>query len=93
MVDGFGTEGQPPQVPSDATLVIDLEVVSWKTVENVTEDGAVVKKILRKGKGYDKPREGAKASIRYTGCLLDGTVFEERAEGNEHEIIVDEGEL
>lgn len=92
MTDGFGAEGQPPRIPPDATLTINLELVSWKTVENVTDDGAVVKKILKKGEGYDKPREGARASLRYTGRLLDGTIFEERAEGNEHEIVVDEGE-
>ena len=63
-VDGFGEQGKPTSgnegaVPPNATLQITLELVSWKTVANVTDDKKVVKKILNEGEGYDRPNEGA----------------------------------
>ena len=62
--DGFGEKGKPAcgdygAIPPNATLAIDLELVSWKTVSNVTEDKKVVKKILKEGEGYERPNEGA----------------------------------
>lgn len=64
LVDGFGEQGKPTSgdegaVPPNATLQITLELVSWKTVANVTDDKKVVKKILKEGEGYDRPNEGA----------------------------------
>lgn len=90
---GFGETGQPPDVPANAELEIDLEVVSWKKVTQVTDDGLVMKKTLQKGKGYDKPKEMATVTIRYTARLEDGTVFEERGEGNELEFVTDEEQV
>lgn len=62
--DGFGEKGKPASsdggaVPSNATLQINLELVSWKIVSSVTDDKKVVKKILKEGEGYEKPNEGA----------------------------------
>ncbi|KAK6163728.1 hypothetical protein DH2020_000592 [Rehmannia glutinosa] len=62
--DGFGEKGKPASsdegaVPPNATLNITLELVSWKTVSNVTDDKKVVKKILKEGEGYERPNEGA----------------------------------
>lgn len=90
---GFGETGQPPDVPANAELEIDLEVVSWKKVTQVTDDGLVMKKTLQKGKAYDKPKEMATVTIRYTARLEDGTVFEERGEANELEFVTDEEQV
>lgn len=62
--DGFGEKGKAASggegaVLLNATLDIDLELVSWKTVSNVTDDKKVVKKILKEGEGYERPNEGA----------------------------------
>lgn len=64
VADGFGEKGKPASggegaVPPNATLDIELELVSWKTVSNVTDDKKVVKKILKEGDGYERPNEGA----------------------------------
>lgn len=89
----FGKEGLKPGVPSDSELEIDLELVSWKKVEDVTDDGLIIRKVLKKGKSYDKPKEGATVTVRYTGRLQNGTVFEERGEGNEHSFVTDEEQV
>ncbi|KAF9610954.1 hypothetical protein IFM89_025987 [Coptis chinensis] len=50
-----GVEGA---VPPSATLLITLELVSWKTVTEVTNDKKVIKKIIKEGEGYERPNEG-----------------------------------
>lgn len=77
---GFGEKGKPASgnegaVPPNATLNIELELVTWKTVYNVTDDKKVVKKILKEGEGYERPNEGAVVKLKLTGKLQDGTIF------------------
>jgi len=47
--------------------------------ENVTSDEGVVKKVLKEGEGYPKPREGASLVVKYKGQIDtpegDGKVF------------------
>lgn len=64
VVDGFGEKGKVASsdegaVPTNATLQITLELVSWKTVSTITDDKKIVKKILKEGEGYERPNEGA----------------------------------
>ena len=70
--DGFGDKGKPASgdqgaVPPNATLHITLELVSWRTVSELTDDKKVIKKILKEGEGYERPNEGAVVTGR---CLL-----------------------
>jgi FK506-binding protein 4/5 len=46
-------------VPPNATLLIDLELVSWKIVTEIGEDKKILKKVLKEGEGYERPNEGA----------------------------------
>lgn len=62
--DGFGEKGRQASgtegaVPPNASLEITLELVSWKTVSDVTDDKKVTKKILKEGEGYERPNDGA----------------------------------
>ncbi|XP_010482107.1 PREDICTED: peptidyl-prolyl cis-trans isomerase FKBP65 [Camelina sativa] len=78
---GFGEIGRPAfdgfqaAIPPNATLQIDLELVSWKIVVEVTDDKKVIKKILKEGEGYERPNEGAVVKLKLIGKLQDGTVF------------------
>jgi len=47
--DGFSDAERPASVPADAELEVQLELVSWNSVEDVTGDGAVVKKVWTRG--------------------------------------------
>jgi len=73
--DGFGPEGREAAdsegaVPANAVLIIDLEVLSWNTVETVTDDNLVVKKITRQGESYEKPNYGATVTGKHVfGCF------------------------
>ncbi|XP_050913047.1 peptidyl-prolyl cis-trans isomerase FKBP62 isoform X2 [Lathyrus oleraceus] len=88
---GFGEKGKPAHgdegaVPPNASLQITLELVSWKTVSDVTSDKKVIKKILKEGEGYDRPNEGAIVKLKLVGKLQDGTVFFEKGHGEEEKL-------
>ncbi|KAL8516593.1 hypothetical protein ACS0TY_015021 [Phlomoides rotata] len=85
---GFDEKGKPASgeegaVPPNATLDIDLELVSWKTVSFVTDDKKVVKKIMKEGEGYERPNEGAVVKLKLIGKLQDGTVFVKKGHGDD----------
>ena len=63
-------------------------------VEDVTDDGKVVTKLVRKGKDYKRPNEGATVKVAYTGRIggPNGPVFEEHSKESPLEFVTDEGE-
>lgn len=77
---GFGEQGRPASgeeasVPPNATLYIDLQVVSWKTVTEIGNDKKILKKILKEGEGYERPNDCAIVRVKLIGKLEDGTLF------------------
>ncbi|XP_009406340.2 70 kDa peptidyl-prolyl isomerase [Musa acuminata AAA Group] len=73
--DGRQASGDEGAVPPNATLHIDLELVSWKTVTEIGNDKKIIKKILKEGEGYERPNDGAVVKVKLIGKLDDGTVF------------------
>ncbi|XP_004290160.1 PREDICTED: peptidyl-prolyl cis-trans isomerase FKBP62 [Fragaria vesca subsp. vesca] len=87
---GFGDKGKAASgdegaVPPNATLHITLELVSWRTVSELTDDKKVIKKILKEGEGYERPNEGAVVTVKLIGKLQDGTVFLKKGHGEGEE--------
>ncbi|CAI6003243.1 unnamed protein product [Closterium sp. NIES-65] len=87
---GFGEAGRPetdgqPAIPPNETLSIDLELVAWRKVEKVTEDGKVMKEEIEAGEGYERPNDESVVKVRYTLRLEDGTVVEEKGMGDGEE--------
>ncbi|KAM2711236.1 hypothetical protein EV1_031378 [Malus domestica] len=85
---GFGEAGRPAigdegAVPPNATLEIALELVSWKTVSDVTKDKKVLKKTLKEGEGYERPNDGAVVKVKLVGKLPDGTIFTKKGHDDE----------
>lgn len=52
-------------IPPSSVLNVDLELVSFKPVINVTDDSKVIKKILREGEGTLTANEGAAVTGEY----------------------------
>ncbi|XP_012068191.1 70 kDa peptidyl-prolyl isomerase isoform X2 [Jatropha curcas] len=97
---GFGEEGMDANggihsVPQNSILNMDLELVSFKPVVDVTGDAKVLKKILKEGEGTLVANEGAIVTIRYTARLQEGTVFEKKGLDGEHplQFVTDEEQV
>ncbi|CAL4999860.1 unnamed protein product [Urochloa decumbens] len=96
---GFGEKGRPATgeegaVPPNAALLIDLELISWKTVTEIGDDKKILKKVLKEGEGYDRPNEGAVVKVKIMGKLQDGTVFTKKGHDEEpFEFKTDEEEV
>ncbi|KAL6634324.1 hypothetical protein ACP70R_026995 [Stipagrostis hirtigluma subsp. patula] len=85
---GFGEKGRPAvgdetAVPCNATLHINLHVVSWKTVTEIGNDKKILKKILQEGEGYERPNECAIVRVKLIGKLEDGTLFVKKGHDDE----------
>ncbi|KAF2325739.1 hypothetical protein GH714_034623 [Hevea brasiliensis] len=85
---GFGENGRQALsdegvVPPNATLEIMLELVSWKTVTDVTKDKKVLRKTLKEGEGYERPNDGTVVQVKLIGKLHDGTVFVKKGHDEE----------
>ncbi|CAO2822434.1 unnamed protein product [Amaranthus hypochondriacus] len=96
----FGDNGRPAcgdeaAIPPGATLQITVELVSWKTVSEVTNDKKVLKKIIKEGEGYERPNDGAVVQVKLIGKLQDGTVFVKKGHDDENlfEFKVDEEQV
>ncbi|XP_068656764.1 70 kDa peptidyl-prolyl isomerase-like isoform X2 [Aristolochia californica] len=92
---GMDTNNEFSSVPSSATLYIDIELVSFKPVIDVTGDSKILKKILNEGEGIRHPNEGSTVSVRYTGLLDDGTIFEKKGfeDGAPFQFVIDEEQV
>ncbi|XAR48435.1 Peptidylprolyl isomerase [Bertholletia excelsa] len=93
----FGERGRNstkefPSVPPNSVLNIDLELVTFNPVINVTGDSKVLKMIVKEGEGALPANEGAAVTLSYKAMLEDGTVFEKKGfDGGEPlEFITDE---
>ncbi|KAL2974161.1 hypothetical protein AAZX31_14G087900 [Glycine max] len=92
----FGEKGREAgsglcSIPPNSVLHVNIELVSFKPVINVTGDSKVIKKILKEGEGVFTANEGANV----TAMLEDGTVFEKRGIGETQplEFITDEEQV
>ncbi|KAH7573362.1 hypothetical protein ACOSP7_006991 [Xanthoceras sorbifolium] len=93
--NGRAALGDEGAVPPNATLQITLELVSWKTVSDITKDKKVLKKIVKEGEGYERPNDGALVQVKLIGKLQDGTVFVKKGHDGEQlfEFKVDEEQV
>ena len=56
---GYGDQGSPPKIPGGATLCFDVELLSWKSLKDVTGDGGVIKTtVAGPERGGRPPRRG-----------------------------------
>ncbi|RYQ87559.1 hypothetical protein Ahy_B09g095077 [Arachis hypogaea] len=90
--DAFGENGRPASgdegaIPPNDSLQIDLELISWKVVSEITKDKKVLKKTLKDGEGYERPNDKA--------VVQDGTVFVKKGHDDEQpfEFKIDEEQV
>ena len=90
--DGYAADRRPKGDSGNSELEATLELVDWKKVEKVTDDGAVMKTTLLESKEWKRPNEEATVKLELVGRLHDGTIFDDRGQSEPVNITLDAGD-